>query len=115
MLVIGYKQCNSCNGVEKELKEKGIDYNYREIDKASPSAQEIKEWHSVSGLDIKKFFNTSGKSYREMNLKDKLEDMSIEEKYKLLGKDPMLVKRPIIIEGNDIYVGPDAKKYVAGL
>ncbi|MDO5037665.1 MAG: Spx/MgsR family RNA polymerase-binding regulatory protein [Tissierellia bacterium] len=115
MLFICYKKCSTCQKVEKILQEKEVAYDYRKIDQDNPTAQELKAWHEKSGLDIKKFFNTSGRIYREKNLKDKLETMSLEEKYDLLATDGMLVKRPIILEGDQVYVGPLAKKYVEGL
>lgn len=115
MLLICYKKCTTCKGVEKMLEEKNISYDYREIDKDNPMEDELKKWHEISGLDIKRFFNTSGIIYREMNLKDKLKDMTLEEKYALLSTDGMLVKRPIMIDGDNIYVGPDVKKYIETL
>lgn len=115
MLLICYKKCTTCKGVEKMLEEKNISYDYREIDKDNPREDELKKWHEISGLDIKRFFNTSGIIYREMNLKDKLKDMTLEEKYALLSTDGMLVKRPIMIDGDNIYVGPDVKKYIETL
>ena len=115
MILIGYKKCTTCKGIEKMLDEKGIKYTYREIDKDVPTVKELKEWHKASGLDIKRFFNTSGLVYRDMNLKDKLGEMSDDEKYKLLSINGMLVKRPILIkdDGSFVAVGPDVKKYLA--
>lgn len=115
MKLICYKRCTTCRNVEKTLQEKGIDYDYREIDKENPQADELKDWHERSGLDIKKFFNTSGKIYREEKLKDKLPDMSLEEKYDLLATDGMLVKRPIILVDDEVYVGPGARDYAENL
>lgn len=94
------------------MEEKQLDYDYRHIDKDNPSYEELKTWHEKSGLDIKRFFNTSGKIYREKNLKDALKDMTLEEKYELLSQDGMLVKRPILIEEDRVYIGPDVKKYL---
>lgn len=115
MLLICYKNCNTCRKVEKTLKEKNIEYDYRYIDKDNPTTDELKKWHEASGLDIKKFFNTSGSIYREKNLKDKLKDMSLEEKYDILSTDGMLVKRPIILKEKEVYVGPEAVKFVESL
>lgn len=116
MKLIAYKKCTTCKGVEKMLEEKGIKYDYRDIKEDNPSAKELKDWHKKSGLDIKRFFNTSGQIYRNEGLKDKLPDMTEEEKYKLLATDGMLVKRPIIItDDGDIYVGPDVKKYIENM
>lgn len=115
MILIGYKKCTTCKGIEKMLEEKGIKYSYREIDKDVPTKAELKKWHKASGLDIKRFFNTSGLVYRDMNLKDKLSDMTDDEKYKLLSSNGMLVKRPMLLkdDGSFVAVGPDVKKYLA--
>lgn len=116
MKLIAYKKCTTCKGVEKMLEEKGIKYDYRDIKEDNPSAAEIKKWHKKSGLDIKRFFNTSGQIYRNEGLKDKLPDMTEKEKYDLLATDGMLVKRPILItDDGDIYVGPDVKKYIENM
>lgn len=112
MKLICYKKCSTCKGIEKLLGEKNIKYDYRNIDSENPTSEEIKKWHEESGLDIKKFFNTSGVIYRENNYKDKLEDMSIEEKYELLATSGMLVKRPILLDGEKVFVGPEVKKYL---
>lgn len=117
MIFIGYKKCSTCKNAEKLLKDKGIDYEYREIDKDNPKKVELKEWHESSKLDIKKFFNTSGMIYREKNLKDKLPDLTDEEKYELLASDGMLVKRPILLDDKGIFlaVGSGVKKYLEEL
>lgn len=115
MKLICYKRCTTCKGVEKMLQEKNIEYEYRDIKEENPTAKELKEWHKQSGLDIKRFFNTSGQIYRENNLKDKLSEMTDAEKYKLLATDGMLVKRPILFDGDKIFVGPDVKKYIETL
>lgn len=112
MKLICYKRCTTCKGVEKMLQEKNIEYEYRDIKEENPTAKELKEWHKKSGLDIKRFFNTSGQIYRDNNLKDKLPEMTDAEKYKLLATDGMLVKRPILFDGEKIFVGPDVKKYI---
>ncbi len=115
MLVICYKKCGTCRKLEKILNEKNIAYDYRHIDQENPSKEEIKKWHDLSGLDIKRFFNTSGGVYREENLKDKLPNMTLEEKYNILSTNGMLVKRPIILDQDKVYVGPDAVKFAESL
>lgn len=116
MKLICYKRCTTCKGVEKMLEEKNISYEYRDIKEDNPTASELKEWHEKTGLPIKRFFNTSGKIYREENIKDKLPDLSNDEAYELLSKDGMLVKRPILFtDDGEIYVGPDVKKYIETL
>ncbi|MDO5026356.1 MAG: Spx/MgsR family RNA polymerase-binding regulatory protein [Tissierellia bacterium] len=116
MKLICYKNCSTCKKVEKTLDEKNISYDKRDIKDENPNRDELKSWHEQSNLDIKRFFNTSGKVYRDLNLKEKLLDMSLEEKYDLLSTDGMLVKRPIIFtDEGEIFVGPDARKYVEDL
>lgn len=115
MLLIGYHKCSTCRGIEKMLQDLGLSYTYRPIDTEKPTSEEIKRWHQQSGLAIKKFFNTSGLRYRELGLKDKLEDMTLEEKYQLLATDGMLVKRPILLVDGAIYVGPQVKQYLLQL
>lgn len=112
MKFICYKKCSNCQQIEKILKSKNIEYSYREIDKENPSADEIKKWHEISGKDIKNFFNTSGTIYRENKLKDKVENMTDDEKYNLLATNGMLVKRPILIDEEKILIGQEVKKYI---
>lgn len=100
MLFIQYPKCTTCQKAKKWLDEKKIAYDDRNIKEENPSYEEIKKWHKMSGLPLKKFFNTSGLLYKEMQLKDKLPDMSEEEQYRLLATDGMLVKRPLMV-GND--------------
>lgn len=115
MKIICYKSCSTCKGVVKLMKDKNIDFEYREISEENPTIKELKEWKEKSGLPLKKFFNTSGKIYRELELSKKLPDMSEEEQYELLASDGMIVKRPILIlENGDVFVGADVKKYLEG-
>ena len=108
--LICYKKCTTCKGVEKIMKDQGLAYELREIDKENPSIKELRE---RSGLPLKRFFNTSGKIYKDMGLSKKLADMSEEDQYKLLATDGMLVKRPILLVGDEkILVGPDVKKFL---
>ncbi|NLJ71101.1 MAG: Spx/MgsR family RNA polymerase-binding regulatory protein [Clostridiaceae bacterium] len=115
MLLICYKKCGTCRNVEKILQEKNIEYEYRNIDSQNPTIEELKLWHEKSELAIQKFFNSSGMIYREHKLKDKLPQMSLDEKYELLATDGMLVKRPILLHNDKIYVGPQVKKFVESL
>lgn len=105
ILIVCYPKCSTCKKAEKFLKEKDIEYTYRDIKEENPTLEELKRWHEMSGLPLKKFFNTSGQLYRSMELKDKLKDMTDEEQYKLLSTDGMLVKRPILIKGSKVLVG----------
>lgn len=105
MLVLCYPNCSTCQKALKHLDKLNLSYELRDIKLNNPSLDEIKHWHRTSNLDIKKFFNTSGIKYRELNLKDKLKTMSIEEMYELLASDGMLVKRPIIITNDKVIIG----------
>lgn len=110
MIFLEYPKCTTCKNLKKELQEKGIEFECRHIVEDNPSADEIKEFHEKSGVDIKKFFNTSGMKYRELALKDKLPTMSLEEKYELLASDGMLVKRPLLVTDDCVYVAKDILK-----
>lgn len=101
MLFICYPKCSTCQKAKKWLEEQGIPFEYRHIADQNPSAEELSHWIEVSGLPVKKFFNTSGLKYKELNLKEKLPTMSKEEQIALLASDGMLVKRPILVFGED--------------
>lgn len=105
MKFICYPKCTTCKKAEKWLESKGVEYSVRDIKEENPSYDELKEWYEKSRLPLKRFFNTSGILYRSMNLKDKLDDMTDEEKLRILAEDGMLVKRPILINGGVVLVG----------
>ena len=105
MLFVCYPKCTTCQKAKKWLDENNIEYVQRDIKTDNPSYDELKEWTEKSGLPIKRFFNTSGVLYRTMGLKDKLAEMSDEEKLKLLSTDGMLVKRPLLVGENFVLVG----------
>lgn len=105
MLFIQYPKCTTCQKAKKWLDENNIKYEDRHIKEQNPSYEELKEWHQRSGLPLKKFFNTSGLLYKSMQLKDKLPEMSEEEQLRLLATDGMLVKRPLVIDGDTVLVG----------
>ena len=88
-----------------------MSYEARHIKEQNPTASELKEWYEKSGLELKKFFNTSGMKYKELGLKDKLPNMSEEEKLELLGTDGMLVKRPLVIGEDFVLVGFKEKEW----
>ncbi|WP_085875583.1 arsenate reductase family protein [Peptoniphilus vaginalis] len=113
--LIGYKRCSTCKNIEKLLQERNISYNYREIDKDLLSVDELKKIKDQAGVDVFKLFNTSGMRYRELNLKDKKNDMTEDEIFKLLSTDGMLVKRPILLKDGKAYIGPQVKKYLESL
>lgn len=105
MVFICYPKCTTCRKAKKWLDDNSIEYEERSIAEDNPTYEELKRWHAKSGLDLRKFFNTSGKLYREMNLKDKLVDMTEEEQLRLLSSDGMLVKRPIAVKEDTVLVG----------
>lgn len=105
ILFVQYPACSTCRKAKKWLDEHGIAYRERNIKEDNPTVEELKAWHTKSGLDIKKFFNTSGMIYKEKKLKDRLPELSAEEKYDLLATDGMLVKRPIIVTEEAVLTG----------
>lgn len=116
MKIICYSKCSTCKGVLKTMDEKNLSYELRDIKEDNPSKEEIKKWHEATDYDIKRFFNTSGMIYRQENLKEKLKDMTLDEKYEKLASDGMLVKRPILfLDDGKILVGSDVKKYIESL
>ena len=105
MLFIGYPKCSTCQKAKKWLDEHNIEYTERHIVEDNPTYDELKKWYVTSGLPLKKFFNTSGLLYKEMQLKDKLPKMSEEEQLKLLATNGMLVKRPLVVNGDMVLIG----------
>lgn len=105
MLFICYPKCSTCQKAKRWLDEHNIEYTERHIVETNPTYDELKEWYSKSGLPLKKFFNTSGLLYKEMQLKDKLPTMSEEEQLSLLATSGMLVKRPLLVKDNMVLVG----------
>ncbi|MCI8379613.1 MAG: arsenate reductase family protein [Lachnospiraceae bacterium] len=105
MLFICYPKCSTCQKAKKWLDEHDLEYTERHIVENNPSFEELKEWYEKSGLALKRFFNTSGLLYREMELKNKLPQMSEEEQLKLLSTNGMLVKRPMLVDGDKVLVG----------
>jgi len=105
MLFVCYERCSTCKKAEKWLREKGIEFEKRDIKSENPTEDELRRWHQTSGLPLRRFFNTSGQLYRQMGLKDQLKTMSDDEQYALLATDGMLVKRPIVITDDAVLVG----------
>ena len=116
VLFLEYPKCSTCKKAKAWLEAAGVDFMDRHIVENNPAAEELKQWHAksglplkkffnTSGLPLKKFFNTSGMLYKEMQLKDKLADMSNDEQFALLATNGMLVKRPLIIGDDFVLVG----------
>ena len=111
MLFVCYPKCSTCMKAKKWLEEKEIEFEQRDIKEEKPTAEELKTWWRKSGLPLKRFFNTSGKLYKEMQLKEKLAAMSEREQLELLGQDGMLVKRPIVVTEKEVLVGFKEKEW----
>ena len=105
ILFVHYPKCTTCQKAKKWLTDNKINFDERHIVEQNPNEKELREWIKKSGLEIKKWFNTTGMKYRELRLKDKLENMNDDEKIKLLASDGMLVKRPVIVTDNWAYTG----------
>ena len=115
MLFIQYSPCSTCQKAKKWLDEKGIAYTDRHIKENNPTYEELKHWYAISGLPLKKFFNTSGLLYKSMNLKEKLPAMTEEEQLQLLASDGMLVKRPLIVKDGLVMTGFREAEWEKGL
>lgn len=100
-----YPKCTTCQKAKKWLDDNKIEYEFRDIKENNPTFEELSAWYKMSGLPLKKFFNTSGLLYKSMELKTKLPAMSEEDQLKLLSTDGMLVKRPIVIGKDFVLVG----------
>ena len=100
-----YPKCATCKKAQKWLDDNNIEIEIRDIAKDNPTEDELRQWHEASGLPLKKFFNTSGKKYKEQHLKDKLPGMSEDEQFQLLATDGLLVKRPILADNGAVLVG----------
>ncbi len=105
VLFIEYPKCSTCQKAKKWLDSNGVEYIDRHIKENNPSESELTEWIKMSGIEIKRLFNTSGMLYRSLELKDKLPVMTDEEKIKLLATDGMLVKRPLVITDKTVLIG----------
>ena len=111
MLLICYPKCSTCMKAKKHLNQLGVVFDERDISRENPTAAELKQWIVRSGLPVKKFFNTSGKLYQSLQLKDRLLQMSEADMIELLASDGMLVKRPLLIDQDRVLVGYRAEAY----
>ena len=102
---ICYPKCTTCQKARKWLNENNIEYEFRDIKLENPSLEELTEWYKLSGLSLRKFFNTSGLQYKALELKTKLPTMTEDEMLALLATDGMLVKRPLAIGDDFVLVG----------
>lgn len=111
LLVYQYPKCGTCRNAVNSLKSKGKELELRDIKENPPAVTELTRLIELSGLDLKKFFNTSGEVYKQMELKDKLADMSRGEQIALLSSNGMLIKRPIVTDGRVVTVGYKEEEY----
>lgn len=111
MLFLEYPKCSTCQKAKKWLEAKKLSFEERHIVEENPTKEELRSWIDQSGYPVKKFFNTSGMKYRELELSKKLPNMSLEEQLELLSSDGMLVKRPLLITDEKIYVGFKEKEW----
>ncbi|MGI6070968.1 MAG: arsenate reductase family protein [Blautia sp.] len=115
MLFIEYPKCSTCQKAKKWLEAHEVEFTDRHIVEENPTAEELKEWHQKSRLPLKRFFNTSGMKYKELNLKDRLPMMTEEEQFALLATDGMLVKRPLVVGEDFVLVGFKEKEWTEKL
>jgi arsenate reductase len=105
MLFLCYPKCSTCQKAKAFLEENGVSYTLRDIKTENPTEDELRQWHKLSGLPLKKFFNTSGLQYRALELTKKLPTMTEDEQFALLATDGMLVKRPLLIGEDFVLTG----------
>lgn len=106
VLFLEYPKCSTCKRAKQWLDDHGVAYTDRHIVEDRPTAAELADWQTRSGLPVRRFFNTSGMKYRELGVKAKLDaGMSDAEAFELLATDGMLVKRPMIVAGDTVLVG----------
>jgi arsenate reductase len=105
VLFVEYPKCSTCKKAKGWLDAHGVTYTDRDIVNNNPTVAELKAWHTLSGLPLKRFFNTSGMLYREMELSKKLPDMPEEEQFELLASNGMLVKRPLLVTDTTVIPG----------
>ena len=115
MLVLAYRKCSTCIKALNWLEGNNVAFDERPIKEQNPSYEELKAWYQMSGMPLKKFFNTSGLLYKDMALKDKLPQMSEEEQLRLLATNGMLVKRPLVVGEDYVLTGFKEKEWAEKL
>ena len=111
VLFIEYPKCSTCQKAKKWLRENNIEFQDRHILEQTPTVKELEKWIKQSNKEIKSWFNTSGLKYKELKLKEKLSTMSDEEKIELLASDGMLIKRPILVSDDKVFIGFRAEEW----
>lgn len=116
LLFYEYPKCSTCRAAKAELQALGLTFEAIDIKATPPTASQLKEWMEMTGLELKKYFNTSGNSYRALGLKDRFDQLSVEEALDLLAQDGMLIKRPLLIQdGKILQIGYRTKYEELGL
>ncbi|MBY5025734.1 arsenate reductase family protein [Streptococcus suis] len=116
ILFYEYPKCSTCRAAKAELNSLGLEFEAIDIKSTPPSAEELKAWMEATGLELKKYFNTSGNSYRELGLKDKFDSLTVDQALDLLANDGMLIKRPLLIrDGKILQIGYRTKYENLGL
>lgn len=111
MLFIEYPKCSTCIKARKLLQSLNVDFTQRHIVEQTPTKEELMKWMMMSKLPIKKFFNTAGNVYKEMNLKERIDQFTMEEACDVLSKNGMLIKRPLLIKDDQILIGYKEEEY----
>lgn len=111
MLLIEYEKCSTCKKAKQWLIDNKYQFETKDIKEQTPTKQQLKTWIKKFNIPINKFFNTSGISYRKLNLKEKLSTISDEDKLELLSSDGMLIKRPLLITNDKILIGFKIKEW----
>ncbi|HEL1837873.1 TPA: arsenate reductase family protein [Streptococcus suis] len=116
ILFYEYPKCSTCRAAKAELKSLGLEFETIDIKATPPSADQLKSWMDATGLDLKKYFNTSGNSYRQLGLKDRFDSLTVDQALDLLANDGMLIKRPLLIQdGKILQIGYRTKYENLGL
>lgn len=110
-LFICYPKCSTCQKAKKHLIEAAVEFEEQHIVNSTPTSEQLKKYHEMSGLPLKRLFNTSGNSYKALNLKDKFDSLSDQEAYDLLASDGMLIKRPILVLENQVFFGYNKEQW----
>lgn len=105
ILLLEYPPCSTCRKAHAWLEAQCVAFAARHITLQQPSADELRAWQQVSGLPLRRFFNTSGMKYRELGLASRLAEMPEAEQLELLASDGMLVKRPLLVTPAGVFPG----------
>lgn len=109
---IHYPRCTTCKKAQKWLDENNLSYEAINIVEQTPTKEQLESYWKASGLPLKKFFNTSGMKYKSLGLKDKLTTMTEDEQLELLATDGMLIKRPIVTDGQKVTLGFKEEEFI---